>query len=74
MIDVTRPVQQLDETGPAEMYLSNESPGYQISIWIYDIHLPRLKHLSNELSGYQISNWIYDIHFTHSLATSGVRQ
>jgi len=95
MIDVTRPVQLIGQTGPAEIYLSNESSGYQISnlisdinpiaeiylssgyqisIWIYDIHLPRLKRLSNELSGYQISNWIYDIHFTHSLATSGVRQ
>ena len=37
MITDTRPVQQLDRDGRDEIYLSNESSGYQISNWIYDI-------------------------------------
>ena len=41
MIDVTRPVQLLDGTGPAEINLSNESSGYQISNLISDININR---------------------------------
>jgi len=72
MIDVTRPVQLLDETGPAEIYLSNESSGYQISNLISDINPIAEIYLSNESPGYQISNLISDININRSLATSGV--